>query len=76
MVDLTGYAIASRIAEVPGNAVLLRQNGDAFVVVPGVAPVYDAASGTLMFGCMSGILVDGVYTVGILDNSGLRVIIR
>ena len=76
LVDLTGYAIASRIAEVPGNAVLLRQNGDAFVVVPGVAPVYDAASGTLMFGCMSGILVDGVYTVGILDNSGLRVIIR
>ena len=67
-VDLGDYVGVSKVIDFEVDDI------DAFV--PGVAPVYDAASGTLMFGCMSGILVDGVYTVGILDNSGLRVIIR
>ena len=74
--DLSGYALASSVAERPAKAALLKLSNGAFEVVPGVMATYDADSGTLAFGCPTGTLADGVYTVGVADATGMTVIIR
>ena len=74
--DLSGYALASSVAERPAKAALLKLSNGAFEVVPGVTATYDADSGTLAFGCPTGTLADGVYTVGVADATGMTVIIR
>jgi hypothetical protein len=74
--DLSGYALASSVAERPAKAALLKLSNGAFEVVPGVTATYNAASDTLAFGCPTGTLADGVYTVGVADATGMTVIIR
>ena len=74
--DPSGYDIASRVAERPAKVALLKLSNGAFEVVSGVTATYDADSGTLAFGCPTGTLADGVYTVGVADATGMTVIIR
>ena len=76
MFDVSGYDIASQIAANPGKAVLLRQGGGTYDAVSGVSVVYDAGSGVLAFGCPSGVLLDGIYTVGVASPNGMMIIVR
>ena len=75
MFDVSGYDIASQIAANPGKAVLLRQGGGTYDAVSGVSVVYDAGSGVLAFGCPSGVLSDGIYTVGVASPNGMMIIV-